>query len=153
MIDNLIASNVADLLQDLVNIQADIDDLKIRASARIIQRTRIQTIIGKDNLNRCITPLDADDRELRDLILIPYCLYAYAELLTTSLGTYTNGAYVVEESAMDKASVRATVDAHLKNAEIFMSDVIAFLKEDETIDADTKATKPRIRIIGGEENL
>ena len=153
MIDNLIASNVADLLQLYVSIQSDIDDQKVKASAQMAQDKYLLPIIGRDNLDRCITPLNADDHELRDLILRPYCLYTYVELLTGFLGIFTDGGYVVEENAMDKASVKATADHHLANAEILMNNVIFFLKEDETIDADTKATKPRIRIIGGEENL
>jgi len=83
----LISSDIADMMQDYVSIQLDIDTTKIKAAALVAQEIDISRVITKANLDRVIdldiydeTIADAD-LKLRALLIAPWCYYTYSRCL------------------------------------------------------------------------
>jgi hypothetical protein len=155
----LISSDIADMMQDYVSIQLDIDNTKIKAAALVAQEIDIARVITKANLDRVIdldiydeTIPDAD-LSLRALLVAPWCYYTYARCLTMFQGTFTDSGYAVEAEATDKDAAKAVAQEMKSIGDSFMLLVTEFLTaEDESTLADDSKLAPRIRVMGGKEN-
>ena len=52
--NRLISSDIAEMMQDYVSIQLDIDNTKIKAAALVAQEMDIKRVIGDANLDRVV---------------------------------------------------------------------------------------------------
>lgn len=157
--NKLIETEVADLMQDYVSIQLDIDITKIKAAAMVAQEIDIKKIIGATNLNRVIQLDVYDDStaqadiDLRELLLAPWCYYTYARCLSMFQGTLTDSGFAIEEGAATKDAAKAQANEMKGIADTFMLAVVEFLEtEDPNTDADDEKLTSRIRTFGGVEN-
>ena len=155
--NELIVSDIADVMQDYVSIQLDIDNTKVKAAALVAQKIDIKRIIGKDNILRCmdITQDSSDaDKELRDLIIPPLCYYTYSRCLLMFQGTFSDSGYILESDEVEARNAAKSVSKEMKGiAESMMLDVIEFLeKESPGVEIDEKKLTPRIKVFGGKEN-
>lgn len=157
--DRLISSDIADLMQDYVSIQLDIDNTKIKAAALVAQEIDISRVITKANLDRVIAldVYDEDvvgaDLELRNMLIAPWCYYTYSRCLTMFQGTFTDSGYAVEAEATDKDAAKAVANEMKSIGDSFMLLVTEFLEtEDSSTLADDRKLAPRIRVMGGKEN-
>jgi hypothetical protein len=155
----LISSDIADMMQDYVSIQLDIDNTKIKAAALVAQEIDIARVITKANLDRVIDldiydeSIPEADLSLRELLVAPWCYYTYARCLTMFQGTFTDSGYAVEAEAIDKDAAKAVANEMKSIGDSFMLLVTEFLeKEDESTLADDRKLAPRIRVMGGQEN-
>ena len=155
----LISSDIADMMQDYVSIQLDIDNTKIKAAALVAQEIDIARVITKANLDRVIDldiydeSIPDADLSLRELLVAPWCYYTYARCLTMFQGTFTDSGYAVEAEAIDKDAAKAVANEMKSIGDSFMLLVTEFLEEeDESTLADDRKLAPRIRVMGGEEN-
>lgn len=149
--NQLISLDIADILQDYVSIQMDIDHTKIKASAYTAQRIDIQRVIGKDNVDRCSDPQTDADQALRDLVIPAWCYYTYSRALKMHQGNLTDSGYMIEPEATDKNVAKSVAVEHSSIADVFMQDVIAFLEEESTESGQEMEDKlsPKIRVFGG----
>lgn len=157
--NKLIETEIADIMQDYVSIQIDIDITKIKAAALVAQEIDIKKIIGAVNLNRVIQLDIYDDntvqadKDLRELILAPWCYYTYARCLSMFQGTFTDSGYAIEEGAASKDDAKSVANEMKGIADSFMLAVVEFLEtEDPNTVADDEKLTSRIRTFGGEEN-
>ena len=155
----LISSDIADMMQDYVSIQLDIDTTKIKAAALVAQEIDIARIITKANLDRVIDldiydeTIPAADLNLRALLVAPWCYYTYARCLTMFQGTFTDSGYAVEAEATDKDAAKAVANEMKSIGDSFMLLVTEFLEtEDSSTLADDSKLSPRIRVMGRKEN-
>lgn len=156
--NKLIASDVAEMLQDYVSIQLDIDNTKVKAAALVAQEIDIKRVIGQANLERCIMPdpydsdLPAADIALRELVIPAWCYYTYARCLSMFQGTYTDSGYAVEEGAANRDAAKTVANEIKGIGDSFMLSVVEFLEaEDPNTVADDEKLSPRIRSFGGQE--
>lgn len=155
----LISSDIADMMQDYVSIQLDIDTTKIKAAALVAQEIDIARVITKANLDRVIDldiydeTIPEADLSLRALVIAPWCYYTYARCLTMFQGTFTDSGYAVESEATDKDAAKAVANEMKSIGDSFMLLVTEFLEtEDSSTLADDSKLAPRIRVMGGKEN-
>ena len=155
----LISSDVAEIMQDYVSIQLDIDNTKIKAAALVAQSIDITRVITKENLDRVIgldiydESIPAADLALRELILAPWCYYTYARCLTMFQGTFTDSGYATETEAESRNAAKSVGQEMKAIGDSFMLLVTDFLeKEDPNTKADDEKLSSRIRTFGGKEN-
>lgn len=157
--NRLISSEIADLMQDYVSIQLDIDDTKIKAAAIVAQDIDLKRVITKENLDRVVgldiydDTVPANDLELYELIIAPWCYYTYARCLTMFQGTLTDSGYSIESEAESRQAAKSVGQEMKSIADSFMIGVVDFLEnEDPNTDADDEKLTSRIRVFGGKEN-
>jgi hypothetical protein len=157
--NKLISSDIADIMQDYVSIQLDIDNTKIKAAALVAQSIDIARVITKENLDRVVgldiydESIPSADLELRELILAPWCYYTYARCLTMFQGTFTDSGYATESEAESRQAAKSVGQEMKAIGDSFMLLVTDFLeKEDPNTEADDEKLSPRIRTFGGKEN-
>lgn len=155
----LISSDIADMMQDYVSIQLDIDTTKIKAAALVAQEIDIARVITKANLDRVIDldiydeTIPEADLQLRALLIAPWCYYCYSRCLTMFQGTFTDSGYAVEAEADSRDAAKAVANEMKSIGDSFMLLVTEFLQsEDSSTLADDRKLAPRIRIMGGKEN-
>ena len=157
--NRLISSDVAELMQDYVSIQLDIDNTKIKAAALVAQEMDLKRVIGQVNLDRVVgldvydESVAAADISLRELIIAQWCYYTYARCLSMFQGTFTDSGYAQEAQAADKGAAKAVANEMKGIGDTFMLSVVEFLEEEDpqTVADDLKLS-PRIRSFGGKEN-
>ena len=151
--NQLITPDIADILQDYVSIQLDIDNTKIKASAFTAQRVDIRRVIGKANLERCIDPQTEADEELRELVIPAWCYFTYSRALKMHQGNLTDSGYIIEPEATDKNVSKSVAVEHASIADVFMEDVIEFLEAEGANDSQEMKDKlsPKVRSFGGRE--
>lgn len=157
--NRLISSDIAEMMQDYVSIQLDIDNTKIKAAALVAQEMDIKRVIGDANLDRVVgldiydETIPAADISLRELIIAPWCYYTYARCLSMFQGTFTDSGYATEAQAADKNTAKAVANEMKGIGDSFMLSVVEFLEaEDPQTVADDAKLAPRIRTFGGKEN-
>lgn len=155
--NELIVSDIVQTMLDYVPIQEDIDETKVKSAANIALKVDIKRIIKQDNLNRCIDPQTEEDENLLELVIPAYCWFTYARLLKHFQGVFTDGGFEIDEGATDKNTAKREASEASSVAEIFLTDVIEFLKTEEEANGvseggvdETKMT-PSIRVFGGRE--
>ena len=154
--NQLIVTDIADVMQDYVSIQMDIDHTRVKAAALVAQNIDIKRIIGKENLLRCVGVDEGSstgDRDLFDLVIPPLCYYTYSRCLLMFQGAYTDSGYVLEADGTESRNAAKSVAKEMKSiAETFMLEVTEFLeKENPNTVADEKKLTPGIRVFGGKE--
>lgn len=157
--NKLISSDIAEIMQDYVSIQLDIDNTKIKAAALVAQSIDITRVITKVNLDRVIgldiydDTIPAADLALRELLLAPWCYYTYARCLTMFQGTFTDSGYATEAEAESRNAAKSVGQEMKAIGDSFMLQVVEFLEsEDPNTEADDEKLSPRIRTFGGREN-
>ena len=155
----LISSDIADMMQDYVSIQLDIDNTKIKAAALVAQEIDIARVITKANLDRVIDldiydeSIPAADLSLRELLVALWCYYTYARCLTMFQGTFTDSGYTVESEAESRQAAKSVGQEMKAIGDSFMLLVVDYLeKENPDTEADDEKLSPRIRTFGGVEN-
>ncbi len=158
--NKLISSDIAEIMQDYVSIQLDIDNTKIKAAALVAQEIDITRVITKANIDRVIgldiydDTIPAADLALRELLLAPWCYYTYARCLTMFQGTFTDSGYVTEEGAESRNAAKSVGQEMKSIGDSFMEAVVEFLEEEDSeTEADSKKLSPRIRVFGGKERF
>lgn len=157
--NRLISTEVAELMQDYVSIQLDIDNAKIKAAALVAQEVDITRVITKANLDRVIgidvgdDDVPAADRSLYELLIAPWCYYTYARCLTMFQGTFTDSGYAIETEAESRAGAKEVAKEMESIGDSFMTLVHEFLEAEnpDTKSDDTKLSG-NIRVFGGKEN-
>lgn len=150
--NQLIIVDIVDVLQDHVSIQVDIDETKVKAAELVAQNVDIKRLIGKDNVDRCISPTTDADNSLKALLISPLCYYTYSRCLRMFQGTFTDSGYTTEVEAEDRNVAKSVANEMSSIADTFMDDVITFLEDEKDDDVDRAKITPNIRIFGGEEN-
>lgn len=157
--NKLISSDIAEIMQDYVSIQLDIDNTKIKAAALVAQSIDITRVITKVNLDRVIgldiydDSVPSQDLALRELLLAPWCYYTYARCLTMFQGTFTDSGYATEAEAESRNAAKSVGQEMKAIGDSFMLQVVEFLEsEDPNTEADDEKLSPRIRTFGGREN-
>jgi hypothetical protein len=157
--NKLISSDIAEIMQDYVSIQLDIDNTKIKAAALVAQSIYITRIITKANLDRVVgldiydESIPEADLSLRELILAPWCYYTYARCLTMFQGTFTDSGYATETEAESRNAAKSVAQEMKAIGDSFMLMVTEFLEEeDPNTEADDRKISPRIKTFGGKEN-
>ena len=157
--NKLISSDIAEIMQDYVSIQLDIDNTKIKAAALVAQSIDITRVITKANLDRVIgldiydDSVPSQDLALRELLLAPWCYYTYARCLTMFQGTFTDSGYATEAEAESRNAAKSVGQEMKAIGDSFMLQVVEFLEnEDPNTEADDEKLSPRIRTFGGREN-
>lgn len=151
--NQLIITNIVDTMVDYVSLQPDIDEAKVKAACIVAQKIDIDRVIGKVNVQRCISPETEADDELLDLIIPTLCYFTYARLLKMFPGTFTDSGYVVESEAVDTKTAKSLANEMSSIAEVFLTAVVEFLKEEDPNDeaVSDENINPRIRVFGGKE--
>lgn len=155
----LVIVDIARAMQDYCSIQPDIDPTKMQAAELVAQNIDLVRLIGRDNVARCIDPVNLEtepseiDIELRQLVVVALCYYTYSRLLKMFPGTFTDSGYVVEEGAASKALLGNTAAEYYTIAETFMKDVMEFLKLENPATEKVKEMNltPNVRTFGGNE--
>jgi hypothetical protein len=155
----LIVVNIAQTLIDYCSIQPDIDESKIQTAELIAQNMDLKRLIGKENVDRCIDPINLltpppqSDIDLRELVIPVICNFTYSRLLRMFPGTFTDAGYIIEKDASDKGVTANVSNEYKAIAETFMEDVFAFLKAEDPQDKEVKkeSLTPSIRTFGGRE--
>lgn len=148
--NQLIISDIADIMQDYVSIQLDIDNTKIKAAAIVAQNIDIKRVIGKDNLDRCIEPSTDDDKDLLELLIPPLCYFTYYRCLKMFQGTFTDSGYTTETEAEERNTAKSVANEIKSIAETFMLEVVEYLREeDPETEVTTDNNHTRIRVFGG----
>lgn len=161
-IDNtkkLIIVDIAQALIDHASIQPDIDESKIQAAELIAQNMDLKRLIGKENVERCIDPINRtgiipqSDIDLRELVIPVICNFTFSRLLRMFPGTFTDAGYIIEKDASDKGVTANVSNEYKAIAESFMDDVFEFLKNEDPQDREVKEENltPSIRTFGGHE--
>lgn len=155
----LISSDIAELMQDYVSIQLDIDNAKIKAAALVAQEVDITKVITKANLDRVIgidigdDDVPVADRDLYKLLIAPWCYYTYARCLTMFQGTFTDSGYAVETEAESRAGAKEVAKEMESIGDNFMMLVHDFLEaENPNTKSDDTKLGGNIRVFGGREN-
>ena len=156
----LVIVNIARAMQDYCSIQPDIDETKMQAAELVAQNIDLVRLIGRENVERCIDPINLEDPPteadiaLRELVIIALCYYTYSRLLKMFPGTMTDSGYVVEEGAASKAILGNTAAEYYTVAETFMKDVMEYLKLEAPATQSVKDENltPNIRVFGGREH-
>lgn len=155
----LIVVSIAQTMIDYTSIQCDIDETKIQAAELTAQLIDLKRLIGKENVDRCIDPINLEkepseaDTKLRELIIPALCHYTYSRLLKMFPGTFTDAGYIIEKESSDK-NVTTTVSNEYKAiAESLMDEVFDFLKKENPLTREVKTENltPSIRTFGGKE--
>lgn len=150
--NQLIRSDITDVMQDYVSIQIDIDNTKVKAAALVAQNVDLKRIIKKAGLQRCVTPVTDADRELLELVIPAWCYFTYYRCLTMFQGTFTDSGYSTESEADDRNASKSVANNIKSIAETFMLDVMEFLdKENPNDKIDVRKITPRVRVYGGQE--
>lgn len=155
----LIVVNIAQTLIDYCSIQPDIDESKIQTAELIAQQVDLRRLIGKENVERCIDPINLNtspppsDIQLRELVIPVICYFTYSRLLKMFPGTFTDSGYIIEKDASDKGVTTNVSNEYKAIGESFMEDVFAFLKAEDPEDKEVKKENltPSIRVFGGNE--
>lgn len=151
--NKLIIVDIADVMSDHVSIQIDIDETKIKAAAIVAQNIDIKRILKQDNLDRCISPQDESDEELKALVVPALCYFTYSRCLKMFQGTFTDSGYIVEAEAEARNASKSVANEMFSIGEAFLQDAIDFLGEDEeATQPEVENMTPRVRIFGGGEN-
>ena len=110
--NRLITPEIADLMQDYVSLQLDIDNAKIKAAALVAQEIDLTRIISKANVDRIVALDVYDDNAapadltLYNLIIAPLCYYTYSRCLTMFQGTFTDSGYAIETEAESRSGAK-----------------------------------------------
>lgn len=157
--NQLIISDIVDVMTQYVSIQLDIDETRVKAACIVAQNVDIRRLIGKVNLERCqghedLDPVPEADANLKELIIPPLCYYTYSRLLLMFQGNYTDSGYTLESEETEARNAAKSVSKEMKGiAATLMEDVLEFLEKenpnDETVDGAKRT--PRVRVFGGKE--
>ena len=154
----LISSDIAEMMQDYVTIQLDIDNTKIKAAALVAQDIDLKRIIGAENITRVvgIDEYDANasdaDLNLRELLIAPWCYYTYYRCLLMFQGTFTDSGYAIESEAVSRDAAKSVANEMKSIGDSFMISVVEFLEaENPDTNADDAKLSPKIRSFGGRE--
>jgi len=155
----LIIVDIAQALMDFCSIQCDIDQTKIQAAELTAQTIDLKRLIGKDNVTRCIDPVNLDDAppeadlELRELVIPVLAHFTYARLLRMYPGTFTDSGYVIDKEASDKNVTTQVANEYKSVGESMMDEVFEFLEKETQNNPLVKpeANVPSIRSFGGHE--
>ena len=151
--NQLIVVDIADIMQDYVSLQPDIDEGKLKAAAIIAQKIDIQRLIGKDNVQRAIEPQDEADNNLKGLLIPPLAYYTYSRLLKGFQGTFTDGGFTTETEADNRNSAKSVANEMHSIGDVFMQEVSDFLKaESPEEEIDKTKLAPNVRVFGGKES-
>lgn len=152
--NQLILVDIVDRMGDYVSLQPDIDESKVKAASIIAQNIDVQRVIGEANVQRAISPQDAADEALKELLIPAICYFTYSRLLKMFQGVMTDGGLVVEEEATNTDISKSVSNEHAAVAEVFLQRAVDYLKEEDQNDENVKEDliTPRIRVFGGKEN-
>jgi len=151
--NNLIVTDIVDVMQDYCSIQLDIDSTRAKAAQLVAQNIDLKRLVGKDTLDRCIDPQTDADNELVELIIPPLCYYTYSRVLRLFQGNLTDSGFVVETDAESRDASRTQANEIYSIAEVYMQEVIAFLDAETPNDKiDQDKMTPSIRVFGGGES-
>lgn len=157
--NRLISSDIAEIMQDYVSIQLDIDNTKIKAAALVAQDIDMKRIIGQANIDRVVqldvydTNTPEADINLRELIIAPWCYYTYYRCLLMFQGTFTDSGYAIESEAVSRDAAKSVANEMKSIGDSFMISVVEFLEaENPNTEADDAKLSPKVRSFGGREN-
>lgn len=157
--NRLISTDIAEIMQDYVSVQLDIDNTKIKAAALVAQDIDLKRTIGQDNIDRVIgldiydTSVSDADINLRELLIAPWSYYTYARCLSMFQGTFTDSGYAIESEAISRDAAKSVAIEMKSIADSFMISVVEFLETEnpDTVADDAKLSS-KIRTFGGKEN-
>ncbi len=153
--NDLIVSDVVQVLMDSVGIQQDINDVKCKVSWLLAQEVDAERVLTEDVFTRVREPQNAQDKKLKRLVLKMLSFYTYSRMLKGFQGTFTDGGYQVEKEASDKNVTTSTANYHYSVAEVYATKVLDFLHtESPNTDQSQQKNKmvPRVRTFGGKES-
>ena len=154
--NQLIFPDIADVMEQYVSIQRDIDEIRIKAASLIAQNIDIERVIGADNVARVIEKegevIEGADLELKNLLEAPLSYYTYSRLLLSFQGNYTDSGFEVDQLAVSRNEAKSVSKEMKGIGEAFMQKVIDFLEaENPNTEASGSKLTPRIRVFGGRE--
>ncbi len=155
--NKLIRPDIADILQDYVSIQGDIDVTKIKAASLIAQDIDIGRVIGSD-LDIFMGACSEDDvdeqyRLAYKNLISSWCFFTYARLLLMFHGSFSDSGLEIDELATERNVAKSISLDHRSIAESYLSMVIEELPQtdSEKIEDQEKLT-PSIKTFGGKES-
>lgn len=154
----LLRPDIADLLQDYVSIQVDIDEKRVKAAALIAQNVDIERVIGKGVLDRfvCVdeSELSEEDLKVYEYLIPAWCYFTYSRMLLMFHGSFSDSGFEVDNEATDRNIAKSVSKEHKSVAEHYMKSVIENLPntDSEKLNQKGKLT-PRVRVFGGKERF
>lgn len=152
--NQLIFPDIADIMEQYVSIQRDIDEIKVKAACIMAQKIDIKRLIGSTNLLRVIeqegVEMSDADLELKDLLEAPVSYFTYYRLLMSFHSSYSDSGFETDETGASRNEAKSVAKEIHSVGEVFMEDVITFLDaESPDSPIDQSKLSASIRVFGG----